>query len=39
LTNQFAILYRIPTSKTIEMQSIDEWNGSSQQLNQLFNYP
>lgn len=38
LTNQFAILYRVPTIKTVEMQSLDEWNGSSQQLNQLFNY-
>lgn len=36
LAGAFTTLYRIPTDRTVEMQDISEWGGSSQQLKAMF---
>lgn len=38
LSNKFKDLIRVPTTKTIEMQSLSEWDGDAQSLNLLFDY-
>lgn len=36
INGEFKILLHVPTTKTLEMQSLSEWEGSSQELRAMF---